>query len=646
MNAPAQPTWSNGITGPHLEIAKNPATPLRVLAGPGTGKTFALMRRICRLLEEGADPKRILVSTFTRTAATDLEKALSELHTPGAHEVRAGTLHSLCFGILNRAEVLDVTQRTPRPLMKFEERFLIQDLLTAEIGVKECKKFLASFNAAWARLQSDSPGWLANAEDKKFDENLRGWLTFHEAMLIGEVVPECRQYLKINPACEDRNAFDHVLVDEYQDLNKAEQELLDLLAEAGTLTVIGDENQSIYSFKHAHPAGIVDFPESHKNTKDQNLEVCRRCPSTVVKMANALLVAGDHNARQMQAFPQNPPGKVHLVQWSSMEAEAAGLAEFIEREIKAGKVKTGEVLVLAPRRQFGYAIRDQLTAKGILAHSFFAEEELDGSPKKLDESQAQQAFALLTLLAKPEDKVALRCWCGFGSETLRAKQWADLGAHCVQKKVSLRGGLADAVAGKLIIKHAEKFLGRFAELLALEAKLKPLVGQVLVDELFPAGAEWSEPLRELAAEIEEKDFDANTLLEEMRSAITQPEMPTETDFVRIMSLHKSKGLTATMVIVVGLLEGLVPGQPDPKSTPEEQAGKLAEDRRVFYVALTRSKETLVLSSVTHLEKAQAYSMRVLSTGKGQIVRTKASRFLAELGPAAPNPITGQNFLKK
>lgn len=105
------------------------------------------------------------------------------------------------------------------------------------------------------------------------------WLQFHEAILIGELVPETLRYLRENPASPHRRAFDHVLVDEYQDLNRAEQVLLDLLAEAGHLIVIGDEDQSIYSFKYADPQGIATFDETHPGTHDEQLDDSRRWPS-------------------------------------------------------------------------------------------------------------------------------------------------------------------------------------------------------------------------------------------------------------------------------------------------------------------------------------------------------------------------------
>src|ERR1700693_4185001 len=218
--------WDYELTGAAYRVAACDVSPLRVVAGPGTGKTFALMRRAARRLQEGADPRRILAVTFTRTAARDLEKELSQLRAVGADQVRAGTLHSRCFSILSSADVLPLTGRTPRPLLAFEERFLLFDLQDEFGGLRNCRRFLEAFNAAWARLQSEEPGWPHRDEDRNFHEALLGWLQLHGAMLVGELVPETLRFLRDNPESPYRHAFDHVLTDEYQDLNRAEQELV------------------------------------------------------------------------------------------------------------------------------------------------------------------------------------------------------------------------------------------------------------------------------------------------------------------------------------------------------------------------------------------------------------------------------------
>ena len=381
MNLGTEFRWDVDLAGPARRIAELNHTPIRVRAGPGTGKTFALMRRVARLLQDGATASRMLVCTFTRTAAKDLEGELADLGVDGATAVRSGTLHAFCFGLLGREDVLEATGRVPRPLLAIEERFLLEDLNDAEFGnLHDRKRRLQAFNAAWARLQSETPGWPADPIDQSFQRELSEWLRFHEAMLIGELVPESLRYLRENPASQHRGVFEHVLVDEYQDLNRAEQELLDLLAEAGHLIVIGDEDQSIYSFKLAHPEGISTFDQSHPGTHDEELDECRRCPRLVVELASTVIANNQGRAcRALTPRLGNPDGEVHILQWPSMDEETQGIAEIIRSRIENEEVEPGRVLVLAPRRQFGYAVRDALNAHGVFAHSFFHEQALDKS---------------------------------------------------------------------------------------------------------------------------------------------------------------------------------------------------------------------------------------------------------------------------
>lgn len=644
MSTRTAPNWADGLAGAARRIAETDDSPLRVLAGPGTGKTFALMRRVMRLLERGDDPTDLLVCTFTRTAARDLQNELGRLGVAGADSVRVGTVHAFCFGLLSRADVLPLTGRVPRPLLKFEERFLLEDLRgTNDEGVRDLGKRLNAFAAAWARLQTQTPGWTQDPQDRAFLEALESWLRFHESMLIGELVPETLRFLRDNPASPHRPSFEHVLVDEYQDLNRAEQVFLDEIAGTGTLTVIGDEDQSIYSFKYAHPEGIARFDQDHAGTHDESLAECRRCPKLIVSLANTLIGRNaSRTARVLQPRSSNPWGEVLVVQWPSMQDEATGVAALIQRRIASGSVVPGQVLVLAPRRQFGYAIRDALNGVGVPAHSFFYEEALDGDPTNATECEAQEAFTLLTILARPNDRVALRCWCGFGSNSLRSGAWAHVREHCESTPAGPREVLEQLAAGSLTLPHTRSIVDRFGQLQQRLGELDGLQGSRLVDAVFPSSAAWAERIRSVAESVQ-GDGDATALLDIVQRSVTQPDLPTDVDYVRVMSLHKSKGLTADLVIVTGCIEGLIPTVPH-NATPREQGRALEEQRRLFYVAITRSRQTLILSSVARLPRREGHRMgAVLPRGGGTSANTTASRFLAELGPSRPRTVPGDQI---
>ena len=346
-----------------------------------------MMRRIARLLQSGVSPKSILAVTFTRTAARDLVEQLNALGSTGAKDVVSSTLHSISFSILSKNSVFQSTNRVARPLMQFERDCLVSDLGIQYGGRTEVNRFLAAFETVWATLQHQQPAWPNNLDEQNFHRDLMDWLNVHEAMLIGELVPLALDFIRRNPASPDATAFDHVLVDEFQDLNRADQVLIENLARKGSLTVIGDEDQSIYTLlRHARPEGIVDFHQTHANTHDEALSECKRCPQRVIEMANSLILQ-NHPQRPstIQPSPQNAYGTVYVVQHNSLQDEVSTTAGFIDHYLKLNpKVRRGEVLVLATRRLIGNRIRDELIGLNHSAQSFLLKIAYPSSPLRKD----------------------------------------------------------------------------------------------------------------------------------------------------------------------------------------------------------------------------------------------------------------------
>ncbi|MBU6464496.1 MAG: UvrD-helicase domain-containing protein [Bradyrhizobium sp.] len=237
-------TWFDGLTAgtPAFQIAASVNPRIRVVAGPGTGKSFAMKRRVARLLEAGVNPASILPVTFTRVAAEDLHRELVGMNVPGCDNLNGVTLHSLSLKMLLRNHVLQATGRTARPLNDYEVSPLISDLMGTHGGKKAVDRLRRAYEAAWARLQHEQPGYVQSAVDASFAADLRSWLLFHEAMLIGEVIPQLYEYLRSNPGAPERTEFQHILVDEFQDLNKAEQGVVHLLSGVADVTIVGDDD--------------------------------------------------------------------------------------------------------------------------------------------------------------------------------------------------------------------------------------------------------------------------------------------------------------------------------------------------------------------------------------------------------------------
>lgn len=628
---------------PAYAIASAGSNRVRVVAGPGTGKSFAMKRRVARLLELGADPATILPVTFTRVAAEDLHRELVGMGVEGCQLLEGTTLHSLALRVLVRNHVLQATGRVPRPLNEFEMKPLECDLAAAHGGVREVRKRIKAYEAAWARLQRDEPGFVQSAEDAAFERDLVQWLIFHRAMLIGEVIPHLYAYLRDNPHAEERTEFRHILVDEYQDLNRAEQGVISLLSDAAEVCIVGDDDQSIYSFKHAHPDGIREWLEGGRGA-DLTLQECRRCPTQVVAMANSLIRNNVNRPvpRELTPFTANGEGAARIIQYQTLDQEIAGVSRLIVDLVNDG-VPPGDILVLAQRSVIGSPIYETLTASGMPAKSYYAEAELD-------DAFAQERFATLKLYVDPEDRVALRWLLG-----LNHSNWFTR-AYCRLRDFNERGGvspwetLEDMAEGRVSLPYTAGLVARYRELSAQIEHLAELDVEAgllaVIDHLLPEGEARVRDLRALAVQLltDDPNVTSRAFMRELVAAITRPEIPSEINEVRIMSLHKSKGLSAPVTVIAGCVEGLLPQQPSDDLPAAEILAMIEEQRRLFFVGITRVKAsppenkpgTLLLTCSRQMSHAAARRAGIVPAqfawGDAHM---HTSRFIGELGVAAP-----------
>lgn len=638
--------WDTGLdTGSvAFGIASAPEPRIRVIAGPGTGKSFAMKRRVARLLEAGVSPKELLAVTFTRVAAEDLHRELQKLGVPGCEELEGQTLHSLAMRILSRKHVLEAVGRSPRPLNSFETKALICDIAGASGGKRPAKKMIQGYTAAWAQSQGDEPGFAKTDEEKAFQAALLAWLEFHHGMLIGELIPYLVRYLKDNPAAAERSEFKHLLVDEYQDLNKAEQTAIAYLGDTAEICIVGDDDQSIYSFKCAHPDGIREWKDLHPACADLEMADCHRCPTTVVEMANALINVNANRApRALTPLPDKGAGEVVIVQVPYIHNEAAWITAKVQELIGKG-VHPSEIIILVQRAVAGKPILNALKGEGIPAKSYYEESQLDSEA-------AQTRFALFKLFLDNEDRVALRYLLGSGHTDFRASAYARVRQHCEASGDTPWAAMNKLAEGTLTIAYTGPLVAQFntikADLEALEA-VKADLG-TFVDVLFPDADPSVSELRELALAQKEAAETPEDLLSAMMQEITQPDIPPTVEEVRLMSLHKSKGLSSPYVFIAGCVEGILPPAPDNNWPKAVKDAALEEARRLFYVGITRVKAdpandrpgSLFISYAKQMTIADAYGANVaFQTQSGQMANLLPSRFIGELGPAAPAPVKG------
>jgi superfamily I DNA/RNA helicase len=588
--------------------------------------------------------------TFTRTAAQDLKHEIHAVGVPGANEVLAKTLHSYCFGLLNSRDIIESTGRHPRPVLDFEQKPMLYDLGSGFGNIRDKQRRLKAFEAAWARLQSEEPGYPTNETDRLFAQGIQRWLLLHQAMLFGEMIIETYHYLNNNPAAVERNLFDHILVDEYQDLNKAEQSVIDLLSSNCALAIIGDDDQSIYSFKHAHPEGIRDFSQAHPNCEAIAFDQCRRCPKRAVSMASRLI---DHNLNRtlgnLREFDSNQDGIVEIIQWQTLDDEINGICERVSRELTVGMISPEDILILTPVRRIGYRIRDALVSAGVNAKSYFREEALGTDALKY-------SFSLLTLLASPDDAVALRYLLGAGNQTFRTKSYQLLLVHAEANRLPVTEVLRQIAGGQIRIQGVTALVRRYAAIIEQLSNLRNTIEQDR-DSLIDALADDCEDNRTfrslfsdaLAAIENPEEVTLSDWLQEVYSGIVErisfPENTSQPDHVRIMSLHASKGLSAKYVVIMSAIDELLPridtDEPD-------LAGKIEEQRRLFYVAITRCKSsnngypgTLIISSFTHLPGSEALQMGIKASANARRA-VSATRFMRDFENTAPPATTPHN----
>ncbi|HEX7490883.1 MAG TPA: 3'-5' exonuclease [Candidatus Limnocylindrales bacterium] len=331
-------------------------------------------------------------------------------------------------------------------------------------------------------------------------------------------------------------------------------------------------------------------------------------------------------------------GEITVVQWQDIDAEAEGIADAVRWYLQVREYKPGDVLVLTSRRRLGYRIRNHIRDAGILVHSFYHEEPLESE-------MAQRAFCLLTLLGDADDRVALRWWLGAGDPTWRSRAYDRLRLACEQSGRSPRELLDQLADGTLTLAGTDALVDRYRGLRNSLDQLVFLSLADLVDALLPEGDDDCAALREAALLGIDAVTTPGELLERLRSNVTEPETPEQGDYVRVMSLHKSKGLTSKVVLVAGCIEGLIPVRID-SEPPAEQDASMREQRRLFYVAITRCVDALVLSSSRSMPRADTHKLgAIVRLGRTHMATTIPSRFLGELGPGAPAPITGEAWAR-
>ena len=572
--------WLEGIGGSIAqELIESSLPVIRVVAGPGSGKTSCLKRRIQRLVQKDKiNPGTIFVGTFTRIIIKELREAIGT-------QVKVSTIHSFAYELLRMHPEACQGMRL-RFLLKYEEDALLYDLDDVAPDMDDIHKRRKAL-----RLLQASREQRTEYLNARFAGAVRYWLRKYQAMLIGEVVYLCVVGLE----CKDipPGLFDYVVIDEYQDLTAAEQELVRLIwSEAGALTVLGDNDQSIYGFRFNHPEGITDFDQAWPQCKDLTFIDNYRCGERILKIANLMMAEAGSTKPPMNS-KSTQVGELKVVQWETLDDEIRGLADYIRSHAEES------FLVLVPRRFIGYR----------LAGAIGDDSKTSFSEQVLEHPIAQESFAAASLLADPEDLVAVRAYLGFHgtkrehAPRRNAKAYtnlpSDIGGSELIRRIANNEISVSGTGKSHIKKRAKK---------AVELIERPLTANEIVDRLFDEVLAEEESdnekrrwliddLRELRSAAHEllSGQDLPDLSEVMatlrhRIATRSPLRASELQEprVKIMTLHSAKGLEADNVVLLGVADQFMPGT-------ETDSQVIAEQRRLLYVAVTRARDSLIIS---------------------------------------------------
>nr|WP_200900281.1 DNA helicase PcrA [Rubrobacter aplysinae] len=591
--------------------------PLLILAGAGSGKTRVLTQRIAHILDQGlAEPDGILAITFTNKAAREMKERVSELVGPEAKKMWVSTFHAFCSRIL----------RAHADKLGYKREFTIYDAADQQRLVKRCiidlnkdpkrfnpRAFQSQISSAKnALLSADdylrrTEGYMAENIAEVYDLYQKR-LYENNAMDFDDLLMNTVSLFEMFSDVQERymTKFRYIHVDEYQDTNHAQYKLVNLLASDAShrnLCVVGDDDQSVYSWRGADIRNILDFERDYPEAKVVRLEQNYRSTQTILRAANAV-VANNASRKAKELWTEGLEGEKIRVHTAADEyAEARYVVSEIERLVEEGASRD-EVAVFYRTNAQSRALEDVLTRERVPY-------QIVGGQKFYERAEIKDAVSYLSVIANPADSVSLERIVNVPKRGLGDTSVAKLREYAARNGISLYEAL-DEPAEAGVSGKAQKACATVRELFegwrvaAQEIPPSELIGAVLDDsgyrrelqedntvesearlenlaELLNAAAEYerTEPGPTLDGFLQEQALysESDKLDDAARSGGT----------VTLMTLHNAKGLEYEHAFIVGMEEGTFPHS---RSLDEQND---EEERRLAYVGITRAMKTLTLT---------------------------------------------------
>jgi DNA helicase-2/ATP-dependent DNA helicase PcrA len=619
-----------------LAAVTSPGGASLVIAGAGSGKTRTLTYRVAWLLENGVQPWQILLLTFTNKAAREMTGRVAELLGPGADGIWGGTFHSIGnrilrrhaetigfkpgFSILDREDQTDLLKSvahdigTPRD-KRFPKPDVLAELFSLSSNTGDPLDVLVHDRFGYFEGMSDAIVAVRHTYEKR--------KVAANAMDFDDLLIRTNQLLREHPEIGEhyREQFRHVLVDEYQDTNLVQAELVHLLGSRhGNIMVVGDDAQSIYSWRGANFENILKFPERYAGAQTYRIETNYRSVPGILDVANAAIKG---NARQfeknLRAWRQ-AGGRPVLAEAPTNNDQAAYVAQQI-LELNRQGLEFREMAVLYRAHFHSMEIQLELTRRGIPF-------EVTSGLRFFEQAHVKDVAAFLKFALNPSDETAFRRMVrllpGVGEKT------ADSLWNVVKAGAASAAPFGEVLRMAKPPARAAKVWEQLAATLdEIAPERQPIAPDRAIETVMEAVYE--DYMKAEFANYENRREDLRTLtgyarqfssLEEFLAQIALltnvdgagARQDTDTDRVVLSSVHQAKGLEWRAVFVIWLTEGMFPG-----SRSLEKPDSLEEERRLFYVAITRGRDHL------HL----CYPLIRLNSGYGEPFQRR-SRFLAEI----------------
>ncbi len=610
-----------GLNPRQLEAVESGDGPLLVVAGAGSGKTRVLTHRIAHLLSTGrARPGEILAITFTNRAAAEMKERVEALIGPPARAMWVTTFHSACARMLRGdAERLGYT----RSFTIYDEgdavRMIKSVMAELEMDTKALPPKRVKARISGAKNELIGPEEFMAAADTWLGEQVAEVYALYEkrmiennAMDFDDLLVRMVNLLELFEDVRTRwqKAFHYVLVDEYQDTNHAQYRLLKLLAgEKRNLMVVGDEDQSIYGFRHADIRNILDFEKDFPDARVVKLEQNYRSTQTILSGANAV-VANNRDRRPKELWTESDQGEpIQIVSLSDEHEEARWVAGEVERLVTEVGIDTEEIAVFYRTNAMSRVLEDTLVRFGVGYR-------VVGGTKFYERAEIKDAVAYVQYLVNPSDAIAFSRIVnsprrGIGKTTLgrilthantvgeniwqvasEPEKVPGLGSAAVRAVDSFQATMSelrDLPEDRDVAEILESILQRSGYMEALEAE-RSIEAQGRIENL--------EELISVAREFDlNRGLEGTSDIPPLEEFLQQISLYTEQDklieqqeLLTLMTLHNAKGLEFDAVFIVGCEDGVFPHS---RALDE---GQEEEERRLCYVGMTRARKRLYLTS--------------------------------------------------